>query len=216
MYLKTQAYTTFSSKESAKDTQKLNFEGKLIEEIHRQFRQKFSPRPIFSKSISKHMHIQPFPAKIHKNYIWKANLSKNSIDEFDRNLVLDQFSRTLAHNIGIYNLFSAKMFKNLSLKGNWIEEMHQRFLSTYHPRPIVSDSALGSVRQEKACVLTCVGNLQEICMTKSPEAFTSERNGNHNGENGRSRRAFGRKKHWAVPSATERGFRARQRPVGKS
>ena len=140
MYLKTQAYTTFSSKESAKDTQKLNFEGKLIEEIHRQFRQKFSPRPIFSKSISKHMHIQPFPAKIHKNYIWKANLSKNSIDEFDRNLVLDQFSRTLAHNIGIYNLFSAKMFKNLSLKGNWIEEMHQRFRSTYHPRPIVSES----------------------------------------------------------------------------
>ena len=85
------------------------------------------------------MHIQPFPAKIHKNYIWKANLSKNSIDEFDRNLVLDQFSRTLAHNIGIYNLFSAKMFKNLSLKGNWIEEMHHRFRSKYHPRPIVSE-----------------------------------------------------------------------------
>ena len=40
-----------------------NFEGKLIEEIHRQFRQKFSPRPIFSKSISKHMHIQPFSGK---------------------------------------------------------------------------------------------------------------------------------------------------------
>ena len=40
-------------------------------------------------------------------------------------------------------------------------------------------------------------------MTKSPEAFTSERNGNHNGKNRRSRGVFGRKgeRHWALPSA---------------
>ena len=54
-------------------------------------------------------------------------------------------------------------------------------------------------------------------MTKSPEAFTSERTGNRNGENGRSRRAFGHAnllkishtgEHTSLflPDATERGI----------
>ena len=66
-----------------------------------------------------------------------------------------------------------------------------------------------------------MGNLQEICLTKSPEAFTAERNRNPNGKKKAKAWAIGflggrGTKHWGLPSATKRAIRARERPVEKN
>ena len=70
----------------------------------------------------------------------------------------------------------------------------------------------------QACVLSCVGNLQEICMSKSPKSSGdlrdpnllklshTERNRNHNDENSRSHRVLGGRgkntgRYRALPSA---------------